>query len=108
MKRKEIHEHNNYNTYNFFKDNSFVKIYISAVLGLVLFFGLLGLASQLTNKISENKFIYDSCVNTCGEKHFSGIQAGSDDKLYPVFVLEFDRTGCIESCNEMYLKLRGK
>ena len=53
------------------------------------------------------EIVYKNCVDACSEKHFSGIEVGIDGDTTKNYVTEFDRTDCIDSCNQLYIKVNG-
>ncbi len=60
--------------------------------------------SWTTHQIQKEEDIYESCVYSCSKKNFIGTNIGMD--MYSKApVLEFDRTDCIRSCNNLYIKL---
>lgn len=53
------------------------------------------------------EIVYKNCVDACSQKHFSGVKVGLDGESGSSYVNEFDRTDCIDSCNQLYLKVNG-
>ena len=86
---------------------------------LIVFLIVTIMLGWVSHSVRENRMVYTKCADSCSKKHFLGIQIGGDQSI-PImisaykksttyampYVVEFDRTNCINSCNRMYLALR--
>ena len=78
---------------------------------LIVITSVLGLLSPFSSKISENKDVYISCIDTC---KIPNIGTGHTLKVMDKEYTSVDSDeiagmpSCIDSCNKMYLKLRNK
>ncbi len=110
MQRKIIEKH----THNHWDFDRIIIISLVFLL-VIIMLGWVGAS------LREPGVVYGKCVNSCSEKHFSGIQIGQDRPVPVIlsstgknsfasyrlpYVKEFDRTNCIQSCNIMYIKLK--
>ena len=111
-KMKEEHYHHHYN----WKMDDFLKW---AIVCLVVVLVTISAIRITENTLGEDRIVYEKCVDGCSKKHFLGFNVGADlsstwvegDEdgkvaVYRPTVNEFDRTDCMESCNEMYFKLK--
>ena len=71
----------------------------------IIFVLLTNTFSWITHSITKDEEIYEDCTYACSKKNFIGTNKGMD--MYSKApILEFDRTDCIKSCNDMYLVLK--
>lgn len=96
--KQEIHKHHHWHDGD--------KIVHSILVIFICFILLLTLVTLIQHLTQQNYLAYKSCVSSCSEKHWSGIETGADGERTKYYVQEFDRTFCIKHCNDMYLELR--
>ncbi len=100
-KKKEHHTHHHWEGID--------KAVKTFFIWILLFLTVLNFINIIEQKSSSLETVYEDCTNSCRQKHFEGLQIGTDrisgdaDRIY---VNEFDRTNCIKSCNQMYIQLK--
>lgn len=107
MKKEEINQKKEF--YRYFNTDRFVYLLMKLLLIILVITSMIRIAET---KTTENKLIYDKCIDGCSAKHFIGLESGVDsigfkeENTHPI--LEFDRTTCINNCNLLYLRLKTK
>lgn len=94
---------------------------IAAILTMfTIFIAVLMYLLMMNETLTESKSVYESCVGSCSKKYSQWAQNGVDcvtannegNNARLCFPrnqeIEYDRTGCIRSCNQMYLTAKGK
>ena len=99
--RSTVEEHHHHYSADWVK----IILYIFGALTAISI--IIDLSDNLIVKLNEDKIVYSNCVNACSEKHFMGLEVGPDGvSASTPFVYEFDRTDCIISCNDLYIKTK--
>ena len=85
------------------------RVIITLIKWIIILTVISSLLNMASNQLTENKDVYTTCVESCKVPGMTGHTLKAFDKEFtsidPTQILGVP--SCIESCNDMYMVLRG-